>query len=390
MERRRFVAGAFGAASGLVVAGGAGQAWARPGPTAPRAGALAEWSAVPSPGSEPGAHLRGVAALGPRAAWAVGEEARPAAGQRGRPLAMRWDGSAWAKADTSGLKFTGGLLSVAATAPDAVWAVGSAENGSGRLVRWNGTAWRPVDHPGSGSPDTVLWAVAAGSGREVWVTGRQAGAVRLLHWNGKRWKWLAPLPVDQPDAASLGSVTVGPGGVVWACGSQATGSGVWGGLVARWDGAWTVLPSVGGIRSGISDVLAVADDDVWGVGAAFGVGGPPGKPPGSVLAHWDGTAWTYVDDGIGPGALLGITADDAGRPAWICGWEFWDQKRSAYLRWDGTNWQLVRGPAGDAAPTPYMYDVTRVPGTSAYLSVGRTGASENPPSTAYSEMTPGA
>ncbi|MFG3258878.1 hypothetical protein [Streptomyces sp. NPDC048172] len=380
--------------SGLALAGGAGQAWARTAsPAASRAGeraALAEWGPVPSPGSEAGAHLRKVAALGPKAAWAVGEEARPAAGQRGRPLAMRWDGAAWAKSDTSTLKFSGGLLSVAAAAPDAVWAVGSAADGSGRLVRWNGTTWRPVDFPGSGSADTQLWAVATGPGREVWVTGRQAGAVRLLHWNGKRWKWLAPLPVAEPTAASLVSVTVGPGGAVWASGSQNTGEGTWGGLVARWDGAWTVLPAVGSIRSGISEVLPVADDDVWAVGAAYGVGGPPGKPPGAVLARWDGAAWTYVEDHIGPGALLGITADDAGQPAWICGWEFWDQKRSAYLQWDGSAWQLVRGPAGDAAPTPYMYSVARVPGTSSYLSVGRTGASENPPSTAYSELTTGA
>ncbi|WP_345945346.1 hypothetical protein SALCHL_006152 [Streptomyces albus subsp. chlorinus] len=390
MERRRFVAGALGAAAGGVLAGAAGQAWAGPrtpahgpAPTARAASALAGWSAVPAPGSVPGAQLYKVAALGPRHAWAVGEEALTT-GAPGRPLAMRWDGSRWSRTDVSSLTFSGRLNSVACDGPASAWAVGPPDTPPGRLLRWNGTAWRPVGYPGG--DNAVLWAVAAGSGGQVWITGRHAGAARLLHWNGTRFRWLDPLPVPSPEAATLSSVLVRSQGDVWVTGSRSTES-AWLGIVARWDGAWTVFPDAGGIRSGISGVLPLADDDVWAVGAGFGIGGPPGKPPGSILVHWDGTAWTSAPKDIGPGVLTSITADEQGRPAWISAWDFWDQKRTAYLRWDGTTWQVVRGPESTAAPSPYLSDLTRVPGTATYLSVGRTGATAYPPSEAYGETT---
>ncbi|NGO67181.1 hypothetical protein [Streptomyces boncukensis] len=381
MERRRFVATALGAASAGLVAGAASAAPAQARTQGVRA--RAEWRPVPAPGADPGAQLLQTVALDASLAWAVGEESRGSADERGRPLAMRWNGARWTRSELSDAAFTGGLRSVAATSPGDVWAVGSAESGPGRILRFNGTRWRAVDYPHT--PDTRLWAVAAGPDRQVWVTGLHEGAARLLNWNGVRWRWLDPLPVDRPEYADLTSVTVREQGDVWVSGSQ-TVEAAWVGLVARWDGRWAVLPGTGGIRSGISGVLPLAKNDVWAVGAAFGVGGPPGKPPGAVLVHWDGTEWTSAPKDIGPGALTGIAGDGQGRPGWICGWEFWDQSRTAYLRWDGGAWKLVRGPADEAVPNPYLSGVTRVPG-GGYLSVGRTHHGTGPSVAPYSETT---
>ncbi|MFI2352462.1 hypothetical protein ACH492_36845 [Streptomyces sp. NPDC019443] len=65
-------------------------------------------------------------------------------------------------------------------------------------------------------------------------------------------------------------------------------------LVARWNGAWTVLSPIAGARLGISDLhpAGSGSDDVWAVVTEAGVGGPPGRPGNPALSHWDGTAWT--------------------------------------------------------------------------------------------------
>ncbi|WP_260461419.1 hypothetical protein [Streptomyces sp. WAC04114] len=65
------------------------------------------------------------------------------------------------------------------------------------------------------------------------------------------------------------------------------------------------------------------------------MGGPIGKPPGVLLLHGDGSTWRGVTQPFGVGMLNGIVADAQGRPDRIAGWDFWDQTRAHYLRWDG-------------------------------------------------------
>ncbi|WAZ19259.1 hypothetical protein STRCI_000295 [Streptomyces cinnabarinus] len=172
-------------------------------------------------------------------------------------------------------------------------------------------------------------------------------------------------------------------GEVWVSGDQASGGG-WSGLVARWNGAWTVLPPITGLRLGIADVHAAGPCDVWAVGTEAGIGGPPGRPGNPALAQWDGTAWTRVEAGFTVGALSGIAADAQGRAAWICGWNYRDQSRSTYLRRDGGTWVIVRGPSG-TAPAPYLNDITPVPGTAGFWSSGMTSPVPAPPTEAYTE-----
>ena len=371
MRRRRFVAGAIGTVSGFAL----GPAPCR---AAVPATAVRGWQAVPAPGSTPAAQLRRIAAAGPQLAWAVGEEGL-AGPSRGRALAMLWNGGAWTKTDLSHLGHTR-LTDVAGVCPTAAWSVGHpAANGS-PLLHWDGATWREVMFPGMGEPDVRLNSVAVGPDRQVWICGSRGGAVRLLHGDGQRWRWLDPLPVA---SANLYRVVLRAPGEVWVSGDQSNGGG-WSGLVARWDGAWTVLPPIAGLRLGIGDLHSAGPDDVWAVGTEAGVGGPPGRPGNPALSHWDGTAWTRVDAGFTVGSLSGIAGDAQGRAAWISGWNYQDQSRSTYLRRDGGTWTVVRGPAG-AAPAPYLNDVTSVPGTDGFWSVGMTSPTPAPPTEAYTE-----
>lgn len=372
MKRRRFVAGAIGALSGAGLGTGTATALAH----VPR---TSGWQAVPTPGSTPAAQLRRICAAGPQLAWAVGEEGR-AGPSLGRALAMVWNGATWSKTDLTQLGYAGRLSDVSGVSATAAWSVGLPSGGASPLLRWDGSTWREAAFPGSGESDVRLDGVAVGPDHRVWICGRRAGAARLLYGDGSEWQWLEPLPVD---GASLYRVALCSSGEVWVSGDRATGVG-WAGLVARWDGAWTVLPAIPGARLSVAAVHAAAADDVWAVGTELGVGGPPGRPGSPALSHWDGTAWAQVQPGFGIGALTGIAADAQGRAAWISGWNYEDQARSTYLRRDDDTWTVARGPAG-TAHSPYLSDVTPIPGTTGFWSAGMTNSTPAPPTEAYTE-----
>ncbi|MFF0742890.1 hypothetical protein ACFYVL_21080 [Streptomyces sp. NPDC004111] len=375
VRRRRLLAAMVGAVPGAVLTTGTARARV-PGARA------AQWETLAVPGGAPAAQLRRISAAGPQLAWAVGEQARSGPSQ-GRALAVHRNGSGWAETDLSHLNYSGRLSDVAA-GPGSAWCVGLPAGGASPLLRWDGTTWQPAAFPGSGEPDLRLHSVAVGPDGRVWVGGSRGGAARLLCGDGTTWRWLDPLPGS---GASLYRVVAGAAGEVWVCGDLPTGSG-WSGLAARWNGTWTVLPTIGGLRLSIGDLHVAGPGDIWAVGTEAGVGGPPGRPGSPVLRHFDGTAWTAADPGFTAGALTGIAGDAQGRAAWISGWNYHDQTRSTHLHREGAGWTAVRGPAG-AAPAPYLNDVTAVPGTSEFWSVGLTSPTPAPPTTAYAERFAG-
>lgn len=366
MRRRLFVRGLAVTGAGLslpVPLAGA----ARARTATPASAAAAAWQHVAAPAAQEAAHLLAVAAAGPGRAWAVGEQARNGS-TIGTPLALSWNGSEWSLNDLSHLTYRGGLRSVAALpSGESAWAIGTDTAGHDQLLAWDGTTWREADFPGRGEPGTRLTDVTSAPGGRFWVSGRHGDRAGLMRGgNGTAWRWCRPLPDEAAPTPS--GVHVTPDGEVW----------VYGDVIARWDGAWTVLPRTLGIRASVTGLLPVAHDDIWLTGFAYGVGGPPGKPPGVTLEHWDGNQWTSVKAPFTVGLLSGIAGDAAGRPDRICGWDFWDQKRAHYLRWDGAAWISERGPE---TPATYMpQGIAPIPGTDGgYWSVGTTSSAPFPP-----------
>jgi hypothetical protein len=87
-------------------------------------------------------------------------------------LIAHWDGTAWTRVASPVLSTAQYLYGVAATAPDAVWAVGAQETSSATqalILRWDGTTWTPV--PGL-TPDFTnrLYSVVA-HGDTAWASG---------------------------------------------------------------------------------------------------------------------------------------------------------------------------------------------------------------------------
>ncbi|MGW7349966.1 hypothetical protein [Streptomyces sp. NPDC054784] len=397
MRRRHFVTGLAGITAGLgwgaVPESAVAQGRGAPGPNGdrtavptPRGRRTAQgWQEVAVPPGVSAARLLKVAAAGPDRAWAVGEQGRDGTAP-GQPLALHWDGTAWSHTDLEHLALVGALTGVAAPptaptappatppTPPAAWAIGG-DTGAGcdRLLRWDGTTWQDCPFPGRAEAGTRLSALTVAADGDVWAAGVRDGRARLLRRSDSRWRWLPPLP-DSPTDPTDPDSPVGPP-ALWNVRTAPDGS-VWvsGDAIARWhQGGWTVLPSPGGIRLTVTDLLPVAPDEVWAVGAAFGPGGPPDKPPGVVLLRWDGTEWVSERDSLpfGVGALFSVVADADGRPALLSGWDFWDGARTHYLRRGADGWVSERGPLAEGL-TPMMTHLAPVPGTDEVWAVGTT------------------
>ncbi|MFE0105324.1 hypothetical protein [Streptomyces sp. NPDC059009] len=364
MRRRDFVRGLTAAGAGLALPlslpDGASAAEA----SGTAAGA---WQQVPAPGGVPATRLLGVAATAPDRAWAVGiQNLDQGPDHYGTPIALTWNGSVWSVTDVSHLTYTGGLRAVAATTRGGAWALGTDTAGHDQLLAWDGATWREARFPGRGAPGTQLTDIAAGPGGRFWVAGSHGGRAGMMHGDGKTWRWCEPLP-DEAAPVPYG-IHVTHRGEVW----------VYGDIIARWDGAWTVVPHVNGIRSSLTGLLAVAPDDVWLTGLSYGIGGPAGKPPAATLEHWDGTQWSSVQKPFNVGILSSVMGDEQGRPDLISGWDFWDEKRAHYLRWNGTAWISERGPESPRAAFPLA--LARIPGTDGgYWSVGADSFYPIPP-----------
>ena len=207
--------------------------------------------------------------------WAVGW----ARSDGYRPLIQRFTGGAWtsvvsAPRDAGSLEAA--LVSVAARAPNDVWAVGYERRSSGfrpLVERFDGTSWSVVPVPAIADHDEAVFVdVLAIGANDIWAVGyRSAGTVRrtlAMHFDGSSWS-VAQTPDPGPVDDALRSVSVLPlTGQVWAAGHSLSATGDASPVsVASPPGgqsAWTVVtPATNG---------GVVGDEFLGIDAAPGSG----------------------------------------------------------------------------------------------------------------------
>jgi hypothetical protein len=293
---------------------------------------------------------------------------------------------------------------------------GDTINGTVVVRHWDGTAWRVVTPPKAyiDSPlDQGVGAVAATSASNAWVLAARGSEsvdyTEALHWTGKRWTAPARLKAAiqaavAPSATQLWAfgqpVEYGPpgyfahfNGKTWTHGSfplsgtaaaARSASDVWvGGDTAdglgieHWDGhRWhvTPLPDLG-LGSGsalqyFADLLGFADvasNDVW---ADIGVLNSTGtNPPGTVLLHWNGKAWSrvkfpYVGNALTPvasdghGGIWLVTANGAGNNLTL-----W------FDHYTGGHWTRAKVPSRHGGQ-PEMDNLSWIPGTRSLWATG--------------------
>ena len=276
--------------------------------------------ALPAVGYDSG--LMGVAASGPKRAWAVGFRT---IGRRLQPVSLRWDGIAWraievpstaeseslvdvsigpdGSAWTAGSRSShagplpvvlhrvadtwvrlepllpsgwfGSLTALDAAAPDGPWAVGWMGNGGALrplIVRWNGIGWERVTTGLAAAADTVVTGIDVAADGAVSVTGyvRRGTELRGLLWHRTPVGWVA-----DPDLGAIrGSMipddlTIDGAGDAAIVGAYRAGANkAYGAFLARdAAGTWSLAIQPDGLpaRSHLRAVLA-NDDDVFAAG----------------------------------------------------------------------------------------------------------------------------
>ena len=269
------------------------------------------WKVVPSPRA--GQYLEAITFVAPDASWAVGVSAvarilsvprqisgAGAGAASSTPLIERWDGSTWQV--VSGPRVRGALVAVAGSGVDDVWAVGSV----GQTV-WAGD-W----------PEYRYWALAE-------------------HWDGSSWT-----RARVPFRGELWGVSTVEPDDAWAVGGDYTDlEGGPAPILLHWDGtAWSKVDPGSGVRLGaLTDVVALAEHDVWVIG--------DDADDRAVAVHWNGARWRpYRLPGNGyPSDVAALSPKDV----WVSGsgdTEFMGLMAPLLWYWNGKTWAVA--PAGES------------------------------------------
>lgn len=308
------------------------------------------WRFVASPSVAGNLDLSAVTTVADGEAWAVGSHSGPIDYHRTHTFAEHWDGSRW---HVVLLPRTGAssLISVSASGPSDVWAVGSRFRKdargkfSARLTRplvlhWDGSSWSVVATPWSKRFRLGIKVVTSGPD-DVWIDD----SGRIEHWDGTSWRSI-PAPFGPRDP--LRGLSVISADDAWAVGSYSSRRHSLT-LAAHWDGhSWQIAPTPNrSTDSDLNDVVAVAPDDVWAVGSSASImffsHGSSERGPNALFEHWDGRRWTVMP-GVTPSTwggspLLAATADGT---AWATGNCRFD---NVLAGWNGSAWAVVSHPS---------------------------------------------
>ena len=294
------------------------------------------WTVLPS--GNPSANLnelRGLSVISSTNTWAVGITSITHSLDE---LALNWNGQSWIYSGTPGSPSNSNeLMDVVALAPNNVWAIGTYYISFYRpyALHWNGSSWTHMDMPVIGSNFHHLQKMAAANPNDIWAVGYYRDSFQstqyypfIERWNSTMWD-LVPLPAGpgQYTNVLIGVDTVrdtAQGNTAWAVGwYNHSNGGVLQNYVIRWDGtSWANVPTpnVGQSSNQLSQVLALADNDVWAVGTYQPA---VGLPNATLIMHWDGTAWSVVPSpnlGTGSNVLNDITI--SGDSVWAAGYYY--------------------------------------------------------------------
>jgi hypothetical protein len=125
-------------------------------------------------------------------------------------------------------------------------------------------------------------------------------------------------------------------------------------IVERWNGSsWTIDPAPlpDGEGGGIFDVSCVSGEDCWGVGTAIDESSGNGNPSGTLVEHWDGSAWAIVSSpnptgADVAGALLQSVSCSSSTSCMAVGYAS-DNTGAALSdlieEWNGSSWSILPG-----------------------------------------------
>lgn len=300
------------------------------------------WNSRTGPVDAEGSELRDFQSFGTSDVWVVGKAYRAS-------FIGHWDGDRWRQVDNPHPSDFEGLSGVSGVGPDDVWAVGSATLEDFTTVtvadHWDGTSWTRVPTPNAAG-STGLVAVHAISRDDVWAVG--SGAVPIIeHWNGSSWT-LVEQPA--PDGTLTSVIGFAPNDV-WAVGHVGRYPGQTTPMLEHWDGtAWSMVEGLHmGPLGSLYSLSGTSSSDLWAVGCTLRNerGGHQ-----TVIEHYDGVHWSRVKspnpEPYATQCLFDVSASSP-TEAWAVGtYGYNDQDfgptHNLLAHWDGTSWTWDRSP----------------------------------------------
>ena len=184
-----------------------------------------KWSVITAPQAL--SVLRSVSASAANDVWAVGNTYN----SHGKSISLieHWNGSQWSIVTSPNKgQNDNELKGVTALAPNNAWAVGDYINTNTKqtlIEHWDGTSWSAVASPNSGLFANVLVSIDAVSSTNIWAVGNYVtnttNHVQALteQWNGSNWQVVATPKPHSGGSNYLSSVSVIPGtSMLWAAG----------------------------------------------------------------------------------------------------------------------------------------------------------------------------
>jgi hypothetical protein len=327
--------------------------------------AAAHWRVVFSHhyGAASHAAYYAVVASGSHEGWALGGIVGPGqASGPGKPIAARWHHGRWYAVRLP--RGIGGLVQAASgVSADDVWAV----SWGGYILHWDGSTWRVAKH--LPSLRNSFAAITAFRSRDVWVLGiRGLGKSVLWHLHGGRWTKVTGVTdgIEQVSAVSAHSI--------WALATSASNQSV----LLHYDGTtWREAGERMPRGYLATDVVAVGRGDVWV--HAFRKGH-------FWMLHRHNARWVVMPVPANLPSMARLTGDSHGG-LWALG------TSSLAVGNSGTHWVLHLTQSGHWSKSLIgtngagMADLTRIPGTSAFLGAG-TGANSKGADAAVWEYLP--
>lgn len=236
--------------------------------------------------------------------------------------------------------------------------------GKNLIIHWNGHRWLRVKSPNPGSQDQ-LTSISAQSGSDIWAVGSQNSNVTglspvILRWNGRKWTQSPADVFNLVPIATLSAVYARSASDVWAVGDHGDPfSGQSKTLVAHWNGsAWSLVSSPDPGRFGqLVGISGRSAANIWAVGqycTARCLGASPAEH--GLILHWNGRKWSKATLPVRNSAMFAAVAAVSANDAWAAG-TAGKNGNPLVLHWNGKKWSKVRSP--DVFPTALAFGSPR-------------------------------
>ncbi len=271
---------------------------------------------------------------------------------------MHWDGRAWNKVSYPELvppRSTNyiSIFDLAFTSSDNGWmVVGTSfnrpDNHLGVVYHWDGISWK------RSSPDyaEMLYGLAA-LGDQAWAVGEKG---LIVHWDGSQWSEMeSPLYLESNNTAtgqSLKAITMISPEEGWAVGGNPYQNAA--GVILHYrQGEWVVEYDTGKDAAEFESVSMVSPEFGW-------AGGRKSWDPKGMLLRWDGKNWEEVK-----GLEVSVTAVEAvsEKDAWAGGYNL--------LHWNGSSWMEVDLPISS------LTDISMLPNGDLWLTSQLKGSTND-------------